>query len=113
MAPCNRPTPKQRRIAAAGRVSAPGTGPSDRQGDSSLPAQQESSPGASDDPEIVVDELDGVLQPPGDVDEGRELYDTGVVQKSVLAAANEMRLKYGLTMSNEEARERRRTYSQR
>ncbi|KAG8730617.1 hypothetical protein FRC10_002558 [Ceratobasidium sp. 414] len=105
MAPCNCPTAKQRRTTGAGRANAPRTAPSDREGNFPSSAQQESPPSTSDDPKIIVDELDGVLQLPGDVDEGRELHDTGVVQKSVLAAANQMRLKYGLIMSDEEAHE--------
>ncbi|KAG8778879.1 hypothetical protein FRC12_024762 [Ceratobasidium sp. 428] len=98
---CNRPNAKQRRIAATGRVNAQRTGPATRSANASSSAQ----PAASDDPEVVVDELDRALQSPGDFDEGRELHDSGVVQDAALAAANTMRLDYGVTMSDEEAKE--------
>ncbi|KAG8716788.1 hypothetical protein FRC08_008813, partial [Ceratobasidium sp. 394] len=105
MSPCNRPTSKRRRIAATGRVTAPRTD-TNNQGGPLSSAQSGGSLSASSDPEIVVDELDGLLQAPADVDEGKEQHDSEVIQKSVLEAINAMRLR-GVTMTTEQAQQAR------
>lgn len=59
----------------------------------------------SDEPEVVVDELDGVLHLPEDGDEGKELHDAAEAQRAVLAATQKMRADFGIAPSVEQLRE--------
>ncbi|KAG8769320.1 hypothetical protein FRC12_005039 [Ceratobasidium sp. 428] len=58
-----------------------------------------------DEPEVVLDDLDGILELPSDVDEGRELFDKGEVKKALVAAFAYMKAEYRVTVTSEEIRE--------
>ncbi|EUC59816.1 hypothetical protein RSOL_324140 [Rhizoctonia solani AG-3 Rhs1AP] len=96
------PSVKQRRIASNSRVSASRIGPLTNDQHASSSSVENMSD--SEDPEVILDELDGVSLPT-DGDEGKELYDNGVTQKAALASTNHMKLHYGVFMSDEYTRE--------
>ncbi|QRV96471.1 hypothetical protein RhiJN_24489 [Ceratobasidium sp. AG-Ba] len=106
MSPCNRPSSKRRRTATNARITAPRTDTNNQHPNTSSLASPEGSSSTSSDPEVVIEELDGAPPTLAEVDEGRELHDSEVVQKSVLDAINAMRPR-GVIMSTEEAKEAR------
>jgi hypothetical protein len=107
MAPFTRPSIKKRRIAAKGKSTAKKTTPGglNTQAVPSPPLADSST--SSDDTELLVDELDGILELPGDGDEAMELQDNGETQVAVVTASNEMKLKYGVTLSDKETKDAR------
>jgi hypothetical protein len=56
----------------------------------------------SDEPEVLINELDGILQLPQDSNEGKELHNTAVAQKSVLAATQKMKIEFGVIPTEEQ-----------
>ncbi|KAH7335152.1 hypothetical protein B0J17DRAFT_630261 [Rhizoctonia solani] len=93
----------RRRIATNSRVSAPRINSSN--GDQHASSNSVENLGELDDPEVILDELDGILQLPTDTDEGKELQGNSAIQKAVLASMNHMKLYYGVSMSDEYSRE--------
>ncbi|QRV81980.1 hAT family dimerization protein [Ceratobasidium sp. AG-Ba] len=114
MSPCNRPKAKRRRTAGSGRLGGPRGRPTEQLSSPSgslATEQTDELPSTSEDPEVVVDEIDGMLQPPVEVDEGKEQHDAEVVQESVLEAMNTMRTKYGLLITDAQTEEARSLYT--
>jgi hypothetical protein len=107
MAPFTRPSAKKRRIAAKGKTLAKRLTSNNQQSQptTSSPLYKPSS--APDEPEVVLDDLDSILEPPADSDDAMELHDNGEVQAAVATSQLEMKLNYDVVLLDGEAKEAR------
>ncbi|QRV81253.1 Phycobiliprotein ApcE [Ceratobasidium sp. AG-Ba] len=104
------PSSKKRRRTAAAAETTGRAQSATSSGTPSLPTPPSAADilGASGDPnepEVVLDNLDGILELPDDSDEGKQLFDKGEVRKAVAAAFERMKTQYGVTVSPDELRE--------
>jgi hypothetical protein len=99
------PSAKRHQIAAKGKSASPQSNLSHEHPQSKPAAPTASTSTTSDEPEVLVDELDGILQLPQDSDKGKELHDTAVAQKSGLAATQKMKIEFGVIPTEEQLRE--------